>query len=335
MEGGWHRRRQHRAPRAQHRQSMCGDRAVLRKPASIVRQGQGDHHASGVTLIASTVVTQAISLMRRRRRDAAHDPSAAVHDASEVLLHAAGSLRAALTEVAEGLREGERQHGARHVWRIRHAARPDRRRRARGSVRIRQHGASAVACDAGKSSPVVLFARNRLCALVRPGLAVTPATLLEQMLSPNVKVGTSTPKADPSGDYAFEVFAKAEALKAGSQGRTGGEGAQAFRRAGQRAAARGPQPLRLARRRGPRRHLSLLLHGRVRGAARESGPADRGAARSARGRRGLRAHRHEWRACGSPSLRFVCTLRHGTAYSGAARLFRAIARAIGRNARTE
>ena len=32
-----------------------------------------------------------------------------------------------------------------------------------------------------------------------------------------MKVGTSTPKADPSGDYAFEVFAKAEALKAGSR----------------------------------------------------------------------------------------------------------------------
>jgi ABC-type molybdate transport system substrate-binding protein len=37
------------------------------------------------------------------------------------------------------------------------------------------------------------------------------------MLSPTVKVGTSTPKADPSGDYAFEVFAKADALKAGAK----------------------------------------------------------------------------------------------------------------------
>ena len=36
---------------------------------------------------------------------------------------------------------------------------------------------------AGKSGPVVLFARNRLCALVRPGLAVTPATLLDRMLA--------------------------------------------------------------------------------------------------------------------------------------------------------
>ena len=31
--------------------------------------------------------------------------------------------------------------------------------------------------------------------------------------SPQVKLGTSTPKADPSGDYAFEVFRKAEAIR--------------------------------------------------------------------------------------------------------------------------
>ena len=31
------------------------------------------------------------------------------------------------------------------------------------------------------------------------------------------KVGTSTPDADPSGDYAFEVFRKAEALKPGAK----------------------------------------------------------------------------------------------------------------------
>jgi ABC-type molybdate transport system substrate-binding protein len=71
---------------------------------------------------------------------------------------------------------------------------------------------------AGKAGPVVMFARNTLCALVKPGLAVTPDTLLERMLDPAVRVGTSTPKADPSGDYAFEVFVKADALKSGANG---------------------------------------------------------------------------------------------------------------------
>ena len=68
-----------------------------------------------------------------------------------------------------------------------------------------------------KSGPVLRFARNRLCALVRPGLTVESTSLLERMLDPNVKLGTSTPKADPSGDYAFEVFHKAEVINPGAR----------------------------------------------------------------------------------------------------------------------
>jgi ABC-type molybdate transport system substrate-binding protein len=37
------------------------------------------------------------------------------------------------------------------------------------------------------------------------------------MLRDDIKLGTSTPKADPSGDYAFAVFAKADAVKSGSR----------------------------------------------------------------------------------------------------------------------
>jgi len=67
--------------------------------------------------------------------------------------------------------------------------------------------------DAGIGGPVICFARNQLCALVRPGLPVVSESLLDTMLDPEVKLGTSTPKADPSGDYAFEVFRKADAVK--------------------------------------------------------------------------------------------------------------------------
>jgi molybdenum ABC transporter molybdate-binding protein len=69
----------------------------------------------------------------------------------------------------------------------------------------------------GKAGPTVLFARNELCALVREGLAVTPATLLDVILDPAIKLGTSTPKADPSGDYAWEVFRKADDVRPGSR----------------------------------------------------------------------------------------------------------------------
>ena len=71
--------------------------------------------------------------------------------------------------------------------------------------------------DAGKAAPVMRFARNTLCALVRPGLAVTTDTLLNCMLDPKIKLATSTPKADPSGDYAFEVLRKTDAIRPGAR----------------------------------------------------------------------------------------------------------------------
>jgi molybdate transport system substrate-binding protein len=46
---------------------------------------------------------------------------------------------------------------------------------------------------------------------------VTSDTLLDRMLDPQIKLATSTPKADPSGDYAFEVFRKAEAIRPNAQ----------------------------------------------------------------------------------------------------------------------
>jgi ABC-type molybdate transport system substrate-binding protein len=63
----------------------------------------------------------------------------------------------------------------------------------------------------------VLFTRNTLCALTRQDVAATTATLLDVMLDPTIRLGTSTPKADPSGDYAFQLFAKAETLKPGAK----------------------------------------------------------------------------------------------------------------------
>jgi molybdate transport system substrate-binding protein len=70
--------------------------------------------------------------------------------------------------------------------------------------------------DAGRAGKPVVFARNQLCALAAPGVVVTTDTLLDRMLDPQVKLGTSTPKADPSGDYAWVLFDKAEALRPGA-----------------------------------------------------------------------------------------------------------------------
>lgn len=62
------------------------------------------------------------------------------------------------------------------------------------------------------------FARNELCGLVRQGLVVTPNSLVATLLDPTIRLGTSTPKADPSGDYAFELFERIEQTGAGPAG---------------------------------------------------------------------------------------------------------------------
>jgi len=70
----------------------------------------------------------------------------------------------------------------------------------------------------GRAASVAPFTRNRLCVLARPGLALTSDTVVQRMLDPEVKVGISTPKADPSGDYAFELFDRVEASGSAAPG---------------------------------------------------------------------------------------------------------------------
>lgn len=71
--------------------------------------------------------------------------------------------------------------------------------------------------DAGRATRVEPFARNRLCALTRPGFVLTTAVLPERLLDPDVKLGTSTPKSDPAGDYAWQMFARAEVMHPGAR----------------------------------------------------------------------------------------------------------------------
>jgi len=66
-------------------------------------------------------------------------------------------------------------------------------------------------------TPVIMFTRNRLCALGRAGLGLTRDNVLDKLLDPSVRLATSTPRADPGGDYAWAVFARAEAVHPGAR----------------------------------------------------------------------------------------------------------------------
>lgn len=145
--------------------------------------------------------------------------------AEEVSLFAAGSLKAALSEVAEDYTAAygtpvATRFGPSGLMRERIETGEEAHVFASANMRHPRTLESA-----GKGGPVALFARNRLCGLARPDVAVSTDTLLEVMLSDDVRLGTSTPNADPSGDYAFELFDKsghADALKAKALQLTGG-----------------------------------------------------------------------------------------------------------------
>ncbi len=64
---------------------------------------------------------------------------------------------------------------------------------------------------------VVNFTRNRLCAIARDAVGLTSSNMLERLLDPTVRLATSTPGADPAGDYAWAVFARADAARAGAR----------------------------------------------------------------------------------------------------------------------
>lgn len=133
-----------------------------------------------------------------------------------VAVYAAGSLRDALTEVA-------RDHEARTGQKIALTFGPS------GLLRERiekGEGAQVFAsadtqhpqrlADGGGWSAQSVFVRNSLCALAQPELPLTPENMLDTLLRPELKLGMSTPKADPAGDYALTLFQKAGAARAGA-----------------------------------------------------------------------------------------------------------------------
>jgi molybdate transport system substrate-binding protein len=70
--------------------------------------------------------------------------------------------------------------------------------------------------DTGVSGPSVLFARNALCLVTDAGRRLDAANLTETLLRPDIKIGTSTPVADPAGDYTWELFHRIDAQHAGA-----------------------------------------------------------------------------------------------------------------------
>lgn len=133
-----------------------------------------------------------------------------------IQLYAAGSLRAALTEISRAF-EAESGAVVQSKFGPSGLLKDEIASGAHLDVFASANMEHPLALHAmGRCGPVKRFARNTLCALVRSDLPVNSESLLDRMLDPAIRLGTSTPKADPSGDYAFEVFRKVEAVRPGA-----------------------------------------------------------------------------------------------------------------------
>jgi molybdate transport system substrate-binding protein len=132
----------------------------------------------------------------------------------ELTVFAAGSLREAIGAIAEDF-------GAAHKLQIRTEFGPSGRMRERiergeqadlfASADI---GHARTLVEQGRATVMAMFARNSICALAPEGLGLTEATIVDKLLDPATRIGISTPKVDPLGDYTVEVYHRVSRARA-------------------------------------------------------------------------------------------------------------------------
>jgi molybdenum ABC transporter molybdate-binding protein len=131
-------------------------------------------------------------------------------------VYSAGSLKAAWTDLAQAY---ERASGNKVMFEF-GASGLLRERLEKGEkadlFTSADTGHPRTLADKGLSSAMRVFTGNRLCAIAQPELGLTSANLLDKLLDPAVRIASSTPKADPSGDYTWAMFERAGKLKRGA-----------------------------------------------------------------------------------------------------------------------
>lgn len=144
----------------------------------------------------------------------------------------------------------------------------------------------------GLAGPVQVFARNQIVAVVRSGFGQTAgqSNLLDVLLDPATRIGTSTPVADPLGDYTQRVFQKADAIVPGAEATLEAKAAQLV---GGNPSTPGPdrsqQPRLLPQHAADCRHFHFVCNERGSGTHPRSHAADHLSAPGAVGRSAIRA----------------------------------------------
>ena len=144
--------------------------------------------------------------------------------AANLNLYGAGSLRNALTEVSQDFTQ-ETGIGINTVF----GPSGIREQAIETELQLGQPTADVFASadirnpqklyTKGLSSQPVEFTQNQVVAVFSSKYSqakITPNQVLDYLLNPNIKLGTSTPLSDPLGDYTQQIFTQANSKNPGS-----------------------------------------------------------------------------------------------------------------------
>jgi ABC-type molybdate transport system substrate-binding protein len=159
--------------------------------------------------------------------------AADVTSPESISVYSAGSLRGAMIDLAEGW---EQAAGAGKTI-FTFGASGLLRDRIAGGEKVQVFASANMTHPqslqtGGQADGVVAFARNALCVLAAADFSLAGKPLAQRLLDAEVRVGTSTPKADPAGDYAFEMFDHIESTGAAGTGSAAALEAKALQLAG-------------------------------------------------------------------------------------------------------
>jgi molybdate transport system substrate-binding protein len=136
--------------------------------------------------------------------------------AAEIRVMAAGSLKDAFTAIFSeySKRYGD---GFAPVW----GPSGELRKRLQNGEAFDIFASAALAhaqalTDADVAGPSVMFVRNTLCIVTEASRPLETRNLVDTLLKPEIRIGTSTPVADPAGDYTWEMFRKIDATHPGA-----------------------------------------------------------------------------------------------------------------------
>jgi molybdate transport system substrate-binding protein len=179
-----------------------------------IREGQTSAQASRLRLILATVLQRVVCRGMLSLLLTGLPLSCA--SGEELVLYGAGSLREVMTQITA-------DYQATRGLQVRADFGPSglmRERIERGEpvdvFASADLGHPLTLQREGRATVVAMFTRNTLCAVALPHVGLTPTNLLDRLLDPGVKLGTSTPKADPAGDYTWAMFRLADRVKPGS-----------------------------------------------------------------------------------------------------------------------